>query len=220
MIALLGGSFDPIHLGHCQLAKEICARYAFSTLYFVPANQNPHKSLSFASAGERLEMVARSVNEMGEPRFQVLRWEAISDAPSFTIHTVERLLQSETPKVVLIMGNEVFENLPQWHEAKRLCTLACIIVVTRQSHLHPRPSEVLRKIGLANIVEMETRTLHSGGELWVDLLSIPTLPYCATELRKEIAKKWQTDDMEHPPRGIQRSVWRFIKENRIYAESQ
>lgn len=218
MIAILGGSFDPIHLGHCQLAKQVCARYPFSTLYFVPANKNPHKSLPFASAGERLEMVARSVNEMGEPTFKVLEWEAISDAPSFTIHTMERLLQSET--LALIMGNEVFENLPQWYEAKRLCTLACIIVVTRQSHLRPRPSEVLRKIGLANIVEMESRTLHSGGDLWVDLLSIPTLPYCATELRKEIAKKWQVDDVGRPPQGIQRSVWQFIKENRIYAESQ
>ncbi len=214
MIAILGGSFDPIHEGHLDLATRLLADYGFEKLYFVPAKKNPLKSPTFAAPEARLTMTELAVGELSEKRFGVLDWEVRSQSPSYTLVTVERLLAAEKKAVAVIMGDEVFATLETWHEPKRLVSEANLIVVMREGTHATDAEGMLRRLGITDARREGSRVFHSGDARWIDEKTFRALPFSATGLRSSLGKSFDDGVMPH---GIRRKVWLFIKENRLYA---
>lgn len=209
MIGLLGGTFDPIHWGHLNLAVQLLGHYQFKKIYFIPAKKNPLKPEDpGASAEDRLKMVRLAVGEYQEPRLEVLDWEIRSETESFTVLTLERFktVYSETP--TLILGNEVFKDLPRWREPERILDLARLVIVTRES-LPFDPCRVLKEIPTPLSKRAQQRPVES--------IHLPPVPVSATQLRKELRQAWRSGEMNSMPQGIQRSVWLYIKEKRLYA---
>lgn len=202
MIALVGGTFDPIHLGHISLAREILSHYPVESLYFVPAYRNPHKSESETSPAHRLEMVRRGVREMNDPRVDCLDWEVTAPGPSYTIDTIEQLEAAKKNDLALVMGDDVFASFPRWKSPQKILEKVNLIIVTRNENLVP-VDKILEGIGGAKRAT------------WVDVHKMQALPLSATELRKELSQA--SDEDSAMPQGIQRSVWQYIKENRLYA---
>ena len=131
MIILFGGSFDPIHDGHLHLARKILELYSPEKLYLVPAKRNPLKEKTGASGDARLEMIRLALKEFDDERVAALDWELKRAEPSYTLLTVQQLLSTGASEIAVVMGNEVFASLPQWHEPRKLLEFANIIVVTR-----------------------------------------------------------------------------------------
>lgn len=198
MKALLGGSFDPIHLGHVDIARQLLTRYSFSELYFVPAFQNPLKGGPLATAAQRLEMVKLALSETNEPRFHVLDWEAKRLERSYTVETLERFVKDQGP-VTLLLGNEVFREFDRWKDPHRILDLAPLVVFSRAGQVDPRP-EIFKKLGLTP--ETQSR---------VTWLRLNVLPYSATEIRRQLAQKTK-------PAGLSPLVQRFIKNHALYSE--
>lgn len=224
MIAIFGGSFDPIHEGHLYLAQQVLAKYDFEKIYFVPAQKNPLKpSDTIAPAELRRQMVEKALAEANEPRYELLDFEIKRNSPSYTVLTVESLIQQGEKDLAILMGNDTFLSLKDWHQVDKLMTLVNMVVVTREKDWDlAQTTSVLQTLHLDSmqVDSAQQRITHSSTQRWVENFSFGALPYSASTLREEISKKWRENtQLDIPPQGIQRSVWQVIKENRLYAVS-
>lgn len=130
-IALLGGTFDPIHFGHLRLAEELAEALDIEQVRFIPAGRPPHRGRPRAEARHRLEMARLAI--AGNPRFVLDDREFHRAAPSYSVDTLSDLraeLPAATP-LVLFMGADAFLGLTTWHEWRRLFGLAHIAVAHR-----------------------------------------------------------------------------------------
>jgi nicotinate-nucleotide adenylyltransferase len=132
---IYGGAFDPIHLGHLLLA-ETCFRQAkLDRIIFVPTGKSPHryaKNSFCASADDRFNMLEAAV--IGYDEFLISRYEIEQDETSYTIDTLRHFHQTfalTEPRFFLLMGADMFNDLPNWKEPTEICKLATPLVVER-----------------------------------------------------------------------------------------
>ncbi|MAZ45002.1 MAG: nicotinic acid mononucleotide adenylyltransferase [Legionellales bacterium] len=129
-IGVLGGTFDPIHVGHCQLAWEAMHLYHFTAVHFIPNAVPPHRSQPQASAEDRVAMVKIAI--ANEPLFVCNRLEIDRQGPSYMVDTLASLReQYPDAAITLILGMDAFAQLSQWYEYERLLSLAHIVVCHR-----------------------------------------------------------------------------------------
>ena len=130
-LGLFGGTFDPVHFGHLRLAEESIAHLGLGGVRWIPAGQPPHRETPQVTAAQRLEMVLRST--AGNAQFSVDASEVEAAAPSYTVHTLERLraeLGAEQ-SLVLLVGADAFAGLATWHRWRDIFALAHIAVSHR-----------------------------------------------------------------------------------------
>ena len=150
-IGILGGTFDPIHIGHLALADEAREALGLERVLFVPAASPPHKlDREITPAQHRLAMVERAI--AGDPAFAFSRLELDRPGPSFTVDTLERLCdaadeagQRFTP--TLILSVESFSDLPTWHRHRRIAELARIAIAPRNDRPMPDAAWLAEHLG-------------------------------------------------------------------------
>jgi nicotinate-nucleotide adenylyltransferase len=137
-IGVMGGTFDPIHVGHLAIGEEAREALALDTVLFVPAGQPPHKPAgSVTSVEHRLAMVELAIAD--NPAFELSRIEIERPGPSYTVDSVEALVR-DADDLVLILSAETFSELPSWHEPERLFEAARMAVVPREGYPAPDPA--------------------------------------------------------------------------------
>ena len=131
-IGVLGGTFDPVHVGHLVVAEEVRAQLELSEILFVPAGQPWLKANSPVSAAEhRVEMVRLAIWD--KPYFRLSTMEVERTGPSYTVDTLLELqaqLGTET-ELLFILGWDNLDQLPQWREPARLIQLCRLVAVPR-----------------------------------------------------------------------------------------
>jgi nicotinate-nucleotide adenylyltransferase len=152
VIGILGGTFDPVHLGHVALAEAALSQLPLSEVLWMPSGSPGHRASPVASARDRLAMLRLATE--GNPRFRIDAAELESSEPTYTVHTLTRLraqLGNEQP-LVLLLGSDSFLSLPTWLRWRELFDLAHIAHVSRPGHLPsdggPRPdlsAEIARR---------------------------------------------------------------------------
>lgn len=130
-IALLGGTFDPPHIGHLLVASDAFERLGLDRLVFIPASQQPLKRVSTAApASHRLRMV--ELLAQGDRRFSVDEIEIRRTGLSYTVDTLEeyarRLPDAER---FFLLGADAYATLDQWHDPGRILGLARLAVIPR-----------------------------------------------------------------------------------------
>lgn len=133
-LGLLGGTFDPIHLGHLRLAEEAREALRLERVRLIPAGQPPHRGAPGSPAADRLAMTRLAC--AGNPGLEVDDGEVRADRKSYTVLTLERLraeLGDELP-LVLILGADAFQGLTAWHRWEALFDLAHIAVANRPGY--------------------------------------------------------------------------------------
>lgn len=140
----MGGTFDPIHLGHLAVAEEAREALGLSRVLFVPAGLPPHKPEgATASVDDRVAMVELAI--AGNPAFELSRIDVDRPGPSYTADTVALLAaeahaRGEPVELTLIMSVETLAGLPAWHEPERLLAACRVAVVPREDHPAPDPA--------------------------------------------------------------------------------
>jgi nicotinate-nucleotide adenylyltransferase len=131
----MGGTFDPIHVGHLAAAEEAREALGLERILFVPAGAPPHKPQSPVTAAEhRLAMVELAI--AANDAFELSRIEVDRPGPSYTADTVTLLAESERttgrdPDLTVILSVESFRGLPAWHDPERILRTARLAVVPR-----------------------------------------------------------------------------------------
>lgn len=130
-LGLFGGTFDPVHFGHLRLAEESIDHLDLAGVRWIPAGQPPHRGVPQVTAEQRLEMVRRSTANNG--KFSIDASEVVAAAPSYTVHTLERLRRElgDAPSLVLLVGADAFAGLPTWHRWRDIFVLAHVAVSHR-----------------------------------------------------------------------------------------
>jgi len=133
-LGILGGSFNPPHLGHLVIAESACMSLRLDAVLFVPCNIPPHKSNEAVIASRhRLIMTALAI--AGNPRFKLYAQEIERGGVSYTVDTL-RQLHKRYPRsrLYLLMGADLCTQFSSWKEPAEIKKLAQLVVVTRQGH--------------------------------------------------------------------------------------
>jgi nicotinate-nucleotide adenylyltransferase len=131
-LGILGGTFNPPHLGHLVCAQEAHSQLGLDRVLFVPARIPPHKPVEHEPGPEhRLEMCRLAV--AGDGRFAVSDMELQREGPSFTVDTL-KVLSTQAPQdeLVLILGGDIAAGLTEWHEPEHVLELAGVAIAERR----------------------------------------------------------------------------------------
>lgn len=136
-IGVLGGTFDPIHLGHLVVASEVCAALSLDRVLIVPAHQQPFKdSTGHASPEQRLAMCRLAVE--GDDRLDVSDVDIVRGGLTYTVDTLADIAAAHPgAELFFIAGADAVSQLSSWREPERLMKLARFVGVTRPGHVAP-----------------------------------------------------------------------------------
>ncbi len=132
-LAILGGTFDPIHTGHLRFAEEVATLLDISEVRLVPAGQPPHRSPPLVSPEHRLVMAHMATS--GNPILRVDGREVHRNGPSYTVTTLEEIRAEIGDRpLCLLLGADAFFGLPYWHRWQDIFKLAHIVVASRPGY--------------------------------------------------------------------------------------
>ncbi len=196
-IGVLGGTFDPIHIGHLKVAEEAVARLDLPRILFMPAGQ-PWLKLNNAISPvqHRLEMVRLGI--AGNPRFKLSTMEIERSGPTYSVDTIEQLQSQldEGDEMFFILGWDNLMQLPQWHQPRRLIELCRLVAVPRVDF--PLPDLPALEKELPGISQR------------VILFDKPRIDINASEIRRRAAEGKSISDF------VPKAVERYIKEHNLY----
>jgi nicotinate-nucleotide adenylyltransferase len=143
-LAVFGGSFDPVHLGHLIMAQEALVRLPVRSVLFVPARRPAHKrSRALAPVRDRVAMLRLAIRS--HPRFSISRMEVERAGVSFTADTLETLAREGAGALYFLMGQDSLEEFGAWRDPDRIARLARLAVVPRGDRGLPRVRSTLRR---------------------------------------------------------------------------
>ena len=185
-VAVLGGSFNPIHYGHLLLAEDVLEQLALDRVLFVPAASPPHKPASLlAPAADRFEMVRRAIAD--HPRFAVSDVELRRTGPSYTADTLAALAAGGD-ELFFVVGSETFLDLLTWHEPRRVAALARLVVIPRAGSVFDTGGAAAQKV--LHEIGVEGGFVHAGGAppppRGVLIVHATSLPLSASDLRRRV----------------------------------
>jgi len=196
-IGVLGGTFDPIHVGHLILAEEVRARLNLAEILFVPAGQPWLKVDSPISRAEhRVEMVRLAIAD--KPYFKLSTIEIERAGPTYTVDTIAELKArlGAGDELYFILGWDNLAQLPLWREPSRLITMCRLVAV-------PRPGYPLPDLkALAAIIP--------GLSQRVTLIDKPEVAISATEIRDRVARGLSIRHLVPEP------VDEYIRQHKLY----
>jgi nicotinate-nucleotide adenylyltransferase len=141
-LGVVGGTFDPIHLGHLAMAEAAADCAELDQVLLLPSSVPPHRGAANAEAGDRLEMSRLAAQ--GHPRVVVSDLELRRPGPSYTVDTLEALARSRPrDELFLVLGWDAARDLGSWREPGRVLELARLVVVTRPGWTRPSAADLI-----------------------------------------------------------------------------
>lgn len=193
-IGAYGGTFDPLHNAHLEIARAVVENFALDQLLLIPAHVPPHKRPhSISDAYHRYAMAVLAT--LDEPRIKVSAMEIESPDKPYTFETIERLrgVYGSKASLFFVMGADSFEELNAWREPERIIANANLIVITRPGH--KIRSQLLLESMAASIIDLRPGAgRYSAEDLRryemnasnVFLTDYVNLDISATEIRKRV----------------------------------
>ena len=209
---ILGGTFDPVHLGHVALAEAALSRLPLREVLWMPSGSPGHRAPPVASARDRLAMLELAT--AGNPRFRIDAAELESKEPTYTVHTLARLRAQvgNAQPLVLLLGSDSFLSLPTWLRWRELFDLAHIAHVTRPGHLAgdggPIPELSAEIAGRA--ARGEQLAASAAGR--IATFDMPPMEVSASAIRASLAAGGDTRDLLLP------AVLAYIRSQHLYSK--
>ena len=187
-IGIMGGTFDPIHMGHLILGEKAYEQFRLEKVLFMPSGNPPHKRnrQGRATDEERVEMVRRAI--AGNPHFELSLTEMHENGYTYTYHTLE-MLKEKNPDTdyYFIIGGDMVEYLPKWHRIDDLLHLVQFVGIRRPNY----PTESTYPI------------------IWVD---VPQMAISSTLIRQKVKSGCSTRYL------LPENVINYIQEKGLYQD--
>jgi nicotinate-nucleotide adenylyltransferase len=190
-IAMLGGTFNPVHLGHLYLADDVRLSFEYEKIVFVPANIPAHKEIEEEiSVEQRIEMLKLAVETI--PQFVVDTCEIERGGVSYTVDTIRHLASkyNTREKLGVIIGDDLLEGFSAWKDPNQICNIATLIVAHRNH---------------------SSRVSFSYPHRYIDNI---VFPISSSDIRKRI-RNGKTVRFLLPD-----VVWRYVEEHHLYQKMQ
>lgn len=177
-VGIMGGTFDPVHIGHMLAAEAALQGCTLDEVWFMPSHIPPHKHEAGAGGDERLQMVELAVGT--NPAFRTLDIELVRGGVSYTIDTIRELRARYTEhEFFFIIGADMVNSLTQWHGIEELAQVLTFIGVGR-------PGSVIRKEDLPDYLQEK-----------VVLVNMPQVDISSTDIRQRLAAGQSVRYMVH-----------------------
>lgn len=207
-IALFGGTFDPIHLGHLSVAKTIQAQFHFSSFLFLPAHVPVHKQAE-ASISQRLDMMKLALDAVPIEHANLCLLEVNRTAPSYTIDTLRefRHLYPDT-SISLILGWDSFLNLPEWYQFEELLSFCHFLVINRPrvvGQLNDRLHSLTQMHQTDDFSKLQSTPCES-----IYFFNAGLHEICSSEIRDQVRNHHSLDGL------VPKAVETYIQQNQLY----
>jgi len=207
MIAMLGGSFDPVHVGHCRVAIEVRDQLQIDQVRLIPCGQPPHREQFIATAAQRLQMLELAVAD--EPAIVVDDRELRLNRTSYTVYTLTDLRKEFVQQpICLIIGVDAYQQLATWCRWTQLFELAHLIVVQRPGYQVITSTVVAQYTEQRRISNPQQLFQERSGMLY--FLEIPALDISSTRI-KQLAATGKSIRYLVPD-----AVYNWIRDNQMY----
>ena len=199
-VGLLGGTFDPIHVGHLNLAFELMEKRGLDEVWFIPARVSPFKEKNPPQIMDhRLEMVQLAIK--GIPQFHVKDLEKHRPSPSYTVDTLKALVAEHSyganpHHFYLLLGEDAIERFPHWYLPEEIVKLVRLLIGTRRG---------LNEHELPPLMPLIGKSIEEG------LTPIHLMDVSSTEIRARLAKKMYCGHL------VPAAVLEYIEKNQLYA---
>ena len=208
LVGLLGGTFDPIHCGHIELAEKAMGEFGLVKVLFLPTASPPHKiTENVGSFEHRVEMIRLAIKD--DPRFALLEIESKIPAPNYTIDTLSLLLENNETEneYVFIIGVDAFLDIHLWKNYKHVLSTIHFIIASRAGY---RRTELLDYLKLLKY--------KKNGNHWYNDVSLKKIYYLDCDItnisssiiRKKLAAGESLDKV------VPYSVRDYITQNNLY----
>lgn len=192
-IGVLGGTFDPIHVGHLVAASEAIDRFGLDRVILVPAGR-PWQKSHFSDPEDRVLMTTLAA--AGHPKLSVSRVEIDRKGATYTVDTLEALHDFfPEAELFFIVGADAALELDTWHRAEDIGSLATLIAVTRPGSL---------------LTDLDTRA----GLPEVHVMEMPALAISSTDIRQRVAEGRPIDFL------VPHAVVDYIRNRGLYVEAR
>jgi nicotinate-nucleotide adenylyltransferase len=186
-IGILGGTFDPVHVGHLRAAQEVQGGLRLARVVFVPNRVPPHKDPGRAAEpADRLAMVRAAIR--GNRGFDVSDVELARPGPSYTIETLDhfRAVFGDAAELHFLLGTDAFTEIATWRRAGELFARADFVVMLRPGARFPRLADVLpAAIGKTFRRERDGAWRHASGRRLVPF-PVTALDVSSSDLRARV----------------------------------
>jgi nicotinate-nucleotide adenylyltransferase len=186
-LGVMGGTFDPIHLGHLVAAEAAAEHFKLDSVIFIPAG-DPWQKTTYASAQDRLAMTKLAVARYSN--FQVSTIDIDRPGPTYTVDTLQELKKLEPrAELFFITGADSLSGIGTWKQVEELWPLATFVGVSRPGHALKAP-------------------IYAGAR--IELLEIPALSVSSTGIRAKVDSGESIDDL------VPEAVSEYIKDQNLY----
>ena len=199
-IVLFGGTFDPIHLGHTEVADVAARSLEADNVVFIPAKRSPLKELGpRASDDDRLAMIALATED--NERFRVSDCELRRRPPSYTLDTVRQFCDELGPKTTIywLLGADSIADLIHWYRIEQLLDACHIAVMIRGGYERPSFDRYLPRWGAERVEKLRN-----------DVIETPSIDISSTEIRRRLAAGQDVSGLLPP------QVAAYIAEHHLY----
>lgn len=215
-LAVLGGSFNPLHKGHVKMAEAVINELAYDVVLFVPAATPPHKSFNQEiTAGQRLEMVKLLCEAEGNGHFQAEPCEIERGGISYTIDTVNYLLEKYKGKIEgklgLIMGEENASEFTKWKCVDEIAEKCQIIIVPRKAGNDNMDFSEYKNQATGNYKgDFNEAFIPEDFPYDFKKISKPVMTVSSTEIRGKLATQKGVQELIPP------CIYKYIMDNNLY----
>lgn len=193
-IGIMGGTFDPVHLGHLIIAETARIKLNLDEVIFMPVGEPPHKAIqSVSSAAHRLAMVKLSIE--GNTYFSSSDMEVLRQGETYTIDTLMELSKQEEREMFFITGADAMDSIATWKDYEKLFDYASFVVVSRNSDLR-----------------YTLKPEHQPFREHIIILDTPFIEISSTQVRHNVREDISIRYI------VRDSVRDYIYENRLYLD--
>ncbi len=143
-IGILGGTFNPVHMGHLAIAQAAVQTVNLDKVFFVPSHTPPHKRIaSLASVNDRYQMVKLAI--LGNPKFSLSDFEVKRPGKSYTIDTLKFFQEKYVDaQIYVIIGADMVEGLSAWKDIDEILAIASFLVFDRPGSSKHLPDDIIK----------------------------------------------------------------------------
>jgi nicotinate-nucleotide adenylyltransferase len=192
-VGILGGTFDPPHIGHIALAHSAIETLELDEVMMLPAFRNPLKKGHLTPAKQRMEMISLAIQD--DPKLSISDIEISRGGASYAVDTLSELTYIKpTAEYWFILGSDAVKDIDKWKQPQRLLRMCRLAIATREGQ---NPEQLLMSVPVY-VPDA------------VDWLPMPPMEISSSEIRRRIGDRKPMGQWVHP------DVLKYIEANKLY----